>query len=267
MAAIVTLTTDFGEGSPYVGQLKGAILSVAADATIVDVTHSVPPQNIRRGALVLRDIVHRFPAGTVHVAVIDPGVGTERDLLAARVGHVWLIAPDNGLLTLAAIPPRTTQVIRLTNRRYWAADVSATFHGRDIMAPVAAHLALSQSLDGLGEPVADITRLDFPVLERSGTALRGAVLLVDTFGNAITNIPAEALPPIPPDDLQICCRSAQLHGLVRTYHDRASGTPVTLVGSSGYLEIAVVNGDAAEGLGIAEGDPVEIRWPDRPPAL
>ena len=139
---VITLTTDFGEGSPYVAAMKGAILSINPDVTIVDITHRIAPQNIRQGALALVDVVHGFPPGTIHIAVVDPGVGTARGLVFARIGQQCFVCPDNGLLTALVRQKRPEIVVRLAEPRHWAERVSATFHGRDIMAVSYTHLTL-----------------------------------------------------------------------------------------------------------------------------
>ncbi len=149
--SIITLTTDFGSGSPYVAQIKGVILSIHPQAVLVDVTHDIAPQDVRQGALVLDDVTGRFPPGSIHVAVVDPGVGTDRRILAAEIGGRYYLAPDNGLLGRLAGRDPAARLVALTKREFWLPAVSATFHGRDILAPAAAHLSLGTALDDLGE--------------------------------------------------------------------------------------------------------------------
>lgn len=259
--AIITLTTDFGEGSPYVAQMKGAVLARCPAATIVDVTHRIAPQNVPQGAFVLNEVADRFPAGTVHVVVVDPGVGTDRPILAARLGTWWVVAPDNGLVTLAADRVGVSQAVHLSNAAFWAADVSATFHGRDIMAPVAAHLVQRQSLENLGPAAAPFQRLPWPAVTREADSLRGEIVAIDTFGNAITNIGTHELAAVEQAAARLRARTDDGEwDVVRTYGERPAGTTVALFGSSGLLEIAVVNGNAAEQCRLRIGSPVWLRW-------
>jgi S-adenosylmethionine hydrolase len=257
--SIITLTTDFGLGSPYVAQMKGVILSINPAATVVDVTHAVPPQDVRQGALVLGDVTPRFPAGSIHIAVIDPGVGTERQIIGAEIAGHFYVAPDNGLLArLAADDPGRRQVA-LTNREYHLPEISATFHGRDIMAPVAAHLSLGTCLDDLGPPVQTLVPLPWPEVAADGNQISGSILTKDVFGNLITNIDASHVARLGRlDALTVHCGGRTIRGLVRTYGQRPAGSLVALFGSSGRLEIAVVNGNAATHLDAKTGDSVAV---------
>ncbi|MCA9211061.1 MAG: SAM-dependent chlorinase/fluorinase, partial [Planctomycetales bacterium] len=193
-SGIVTLTTDFGEVGSYVGQMKGVILSLARQAAIVDITHSIGPQNVRQAAMILDEATRRFPAGTVHVAVIDPGVGTTRRILAARIGSQYYVAPDNGLLSLLASRYEGNVFVELTERKYWLPEVSATFHGRDIMAPVAARLLGGLAIEWLGRPINQLHECVWPEPALQANRIVGQVIAVDTFGNAITNIDRDHLP-------------------------------------------------------------------------
>jgi S-adenosylmethionine hydrolase len=259
--AIITLTTDFGEGSPYAAQMKGVILSLNPDVTIVDISHKIPPQNVHQGALVLDQVTRRFPPQAVHIAVIDPGVGTARSILCCRIGEQTYIAPNNGLLTLVARHAGRWEAFVLSNRDFWMADVSATFHGRDIMAPVAAHLSLGVQPDQLGPPTKDLVQLDWPDVRVIGRTIEGAVMSADSFGNLITNIPFSVLSEAAGcDTLHLRCGNQQVRDFVQTYHQRSPGSIVALSGSSGLLEVAVVDGNAAESLGIGIGEPVRVNW-------
>ncbi len=260
--SIITLTTDFGEGSPYVAAMKGVILSLNPAATVVDITHAVPAQNIRYAAVVLEDVCDRFPGGTVHVVVVDPGVGTDRALVYAHIGRQSYLAPDNGLLSRLARRTPPAKLVRLTESDYWLRPVSATFHGRDILAPVAAHLSLGLNPDHLGSPMERLVMLDWPEVRRGAGRIEGAVLLIDSFGNLITDITAEMLPA--PDkwpQLRVFCRGHLVSGLSRTYGDASPGALVALVGSSGRLELAVVEGNAAAAIQAAPGEEVRASWP------
>ena len=257
---IITLTTDFGESSPYVAQMKGVILTAAPGTTIVDISHTVAPQSIRQGALVLRDVFHCFPVGTVHVAVVDPGVGTDRRILAARIDARWLVAPDNGLISALVSKSPPAEVVELTERQHWNATVSSTFHGRDIMAPVAVRLAQTQALTELGPPLRNFVRIDLADVEHIERGLRGEIVLIDHFGNAISNIPHTAIPPDCLGQIEFECRGEVLRGLKQTYQQAPSQVATVLVGSSGFVEVAVVNGSAAGQLGIQVGDELDCRW-------
>ncbi len=254
-SGILTLTTDFGADGPYVAQIKGFILSMAPGTRIVDVSHAIPPQDIAEGSFVLAEIVDSFPEGTVHLAVVDPGVGTDRRLIVVEARDQWFVLPDNGLIAgvLDGFEPSGTWEIR--NSRLRRSDVSSTFHGRDILAPVAAHLLRGGDPDDVGP------RIDGPFLPtkpepvESQGRLAGEVIFVDSFGNLITNIPRDRLG----DDLaawtvEILGRT--IEGLIRTYGERPPGSLVALIGSSGRVEIAVVNGDASKRLEAARGSPV-----------
>jgi hypothetical protein len=260
--SIITLTTDFGAGSPYVAAMKGVVLSLNPAATVVDITHEVPAQDVRFAAVVLDDVSDRFPGGTVHVAVVDPGVGTDRALVFARIGRQCYLAPDNGLLSRLArrIPP--AKLVRLTESNYWLHPVSATFHGRDILAPVAARLSLGLEPDHLGVPVERLVMLHWPEVQQRPDGIEGTVLLADSFGNLITDIAADLLPKLRDwARLRVFCRGHLVSGLSRTYGDSPQGTLVALVGSSGRLELAIVGGNAAAAIQAKPGDQVKVSWP------
>jgi hypothetical protein len=260
---IITLITDFGSGSPYVAAMKGVILSLNPAVTLVDITHDVPAQDIRYAAIVLDDVSDRFPGGTVHVAVIDPSVGTDRALVFARIGRQGYLAPDNGLLSRLARHTPPAKIVRLTEPDYWLHPVSATFHGRDILAPVAARLSLGLEPDHLGLPMERLVMLDWPDARRTPGRIEGAVLLVDSFGNLVTNIGAEILPdPADAARARIFCRGHLAAGVSRAYDDSSQGTLVALVGSSGRLELAAVGGNAAAAIQAGPGDQVILTWPD-----
>jgi len=255
---LITLTTDFGEGSPYVAQMKGAILTINPNVTIVDVTHSIPPQSIRQGALVLSEIWRSFRRGTIHVAVVDPGVGTEREILCALCDGHFFVLPNNGLLTEVAESAPPVEIRALINRQWWREPVSDTFHGRDMMAPVAAHLSLGVSLEALGPPRSDYQRLELPRPCVHGQQVAGEIIRIDAFGNLISNIPRSLLEAATLGELRMTCAGHQIRGLSTTYGQHSSGTLIALFGSSGRLEIAVVNGSAAARLNARLGAPVEV---------
>lgn len=262
---ILTLTTDFGADGPYVAAMKGVVLGLAPGTQLVDVSHAVAPQNILEGAFVLAGILDAFPAGTVHLAVVDPGVGTERRLVAASVADQWFVAPDNGLLGGVIRGRQVAGIWEITNpeiRRSW---VSATFHGRDILAPAAAHLLLGRDPEEFGPrrtKVITLTNFE-PRTDESGIV--GEVIFRDAFGNLITNVSASRLAGVEPDAWAVEIAGETIDGLSRTYGDRPAGSLVALAGSSGWIEVAVVNGDAGRALTAGPGTTVWFRR--RTPAL
>jgi S-adenosylmethionine hydrolase len=256
---ILTLTTDFGIGGPYVAALKGVLLDLAPGVQVVDVCHTISPQNILEGGFVLAGIVDVFPKGTVHLAVVDPGVGTERRLIAVSAAGQWFVLPDNGLIT-GVMRGRTADAIwEITNPSLRRPVVSATFHGRDILAPAAAHLLRGGAPDELGPPRTKfITLRNFePTADEQGFV--GEVIFRDTFGNLISNVNADRLGDLTPGTWLIEIAGDRIEGIVRTYGERPTGTLIALVGSSGWVEIAVVNGDAARQLTAGAGTTVRFR--------
>lgn len=261
MRPLVTLTTDFGLGSPYVAQMKGVIYAHCRQVAIVDITHGIRPQHIREGALVLADVTPRFPPGTIHVAVVDPGVGTNRRLVYAEFGGQCYLAPDNGLLTLVSQNLPRGGVYSLERTEFWAAEVSSTFHGRDILAPVAGHLACGLAPEKLGPPLASLVDLSIPQPRVAADRALGEVLLVDSFGNLITNVRFAQLPPaVPATDFVLECKGRTIVGLQDAYEVSPPGTLAALVDSQGRLEIAAVRGSAAAVLSACEGTAVVVRW-------
>ena len=259
--SIITLTTDFGSDSPYVAAMKGVILCINPEATIVDLTHSVHPQNIREGAVVLHDIARQFPGDTIHIAVIDPGVGTDRAILAAQIEGWTFIAPDNGLLSLITSEVVPTKVVKLQNDSYWRKPVSATFHGRDIMAPVAAHLSLGVDIEEFGVPSDSLHELEWPRAVAKENRVDGIVREVDSFGNLITNISVEMLTGYPTDSRAcIVCDIYETWGIFHAYGDQPRGTLIALVGSNDFLELAIVGESASKRLGVRAGTPVTVAW-------
>ena len=257
--ALITLTTDFGSGSSYVAQMKGVILSLCREVDLVDISHAIGPQNIREGAVVLADAAPRFPAGTIHVAVVDPGVGTGRPLLHARIGQQRYLAPDHGLLSLLARGERPQTLRALENNRYWLPETSHTFHGRDILAPVAAQLALGVDPDELGPPLSSLHMLDWPQPQRSQRGVTGEVLYVDSFGNVITNLVRDDVAAAGnAARLIVSCAGRTIRGLVPTYAAAAPQELVALFDSQGRLELAIVQGNAAHELAVTPGAPVTV---------
>jgi S-adenosylmethionine hydrolase len=254
---IITLTTDFGAASPYVAAMKGVVLALNPAARLVDLTHQVPPQDVRHAGFFLAQAVPPFPRGVIHVVVVDPGVGTDRALLCAEVDGHRLLAPDNGCWTL--LGGRAERVIRLAERRFWRDTVSATFHGRDILAPTAAHLSLGVDPRELGPEVDEWVKLDVSVPRRGANSVQGEVIFIDDFGNLISNIPAEGLQR--PDVLIVGKKTFRRRfRWVRSYAEAEPGTLVVLASSAGLLEVAVSQGNAARRLKVQVGTPVTIEW-------
>ena len=258
---LITLLTDFGVGSHYVAIMKGVILSVHPEAQIVDLTHAVPPQDVRQGAWLLAEAARWFPPETVHAAVVDPGVGTPRRLVYARMAGQHFVAPDNGLLHVLARRTPPERLVTLAEPRYWLPEVSATFHGRDIIAPVAAWLSRGLDPSLLGPPQEGLVPCEWPEVVAVPGRIEGCVQTIDSFGNLITNITAEMLRHAPRDErVRIVCEEHETLGIYRTYADQPAQTLIALVGSSGCLELAVVNDNAAALLGIGVGAPVRVCW-------
>jgi len=262
MGQIITLTTDFGQSDYDAGVLSGVIWRIAPEARVIDLSHEIPRHAVLQASLLLGRCTPYFPYGTIHVVVVDPGVGTERRGLAARLGGQWFVGPDNGLLTQMWQRARAEQlpveIVHLTNPRYWLESVSAIFHGRDIFAPVAAHLAAGLPLSELGPPVSDPILIHIPQPERSSTGWRGTILHVDAFGNLSTNLERRHFPSS--RSVEIRLAEARIRGLVPTFGEGQPGEPVALFDSSGMLSICVVNGNAAARLGVQIGDPLEVHF-------
>ncbi len=254
----IAFLTDFGTRDHYVGAMKGAALSVCPDATLVDITHDIDPQDVLGGALELAAAFPYFPGGTVFVAVVDPGVGSSRRAIAAAADGYFFVAPDNGLLTLPLRTPGA-QVVSLTNPRYARPEISRTFEGRDRFAPAAAWLARGTSLPELGAPLHDPVLIEVPEPRVEGDVLRGEVLRPDRFGNLVTNIDRATLDQFARGGrLLVAVGSRADVPVVGTYAEAAAGRACALVGSAGRLEIAVPNGSAAAVLGASGGTPVVV---------
>lgn len=259
----LTLTTDFGIKDGFPAVLKGVIWGICPEAQIADITHSIQAQNVIEGAFTLWRAYGFFPAGTVHVAVVDPGVGTPRRPIAAQLGVHTFVGPDNGLFTPiyqdAARQGWPVEIVHLTNETFWLPNVSHTFHGRDIFAPVAAYLAKGAALGEMGPVIHDPVRLSLPVAERTSTGWRAHITVVDIFGNLTTDLPAACLQEKEArDSVLIRLRGKEVHGLVSSYGARPSGELVALVDSEDFIELAEVNGSAARSLQAQVGDVVEV---------
>ncbi len=274
---LITLTTDFGVQDGYVGVMKGVMATIAPGVPMIDLTHLIPPQDVRSAAYVLWTALPYFPQESVHLVVVDPGVGTSRRPIAAATPWGLVVGPDNGVFSYVweAAPP--SLVVELANPRYLRDAVSNTFHGRDIFSPAAAYLARGVPLESLGPQVKDALRLPPPLLEVEKRRLRGEVLYVDHFGNCITSIGLlvwdgdylqfdpvfgedGAHLMLPAGKAQVRVGGRILRGIQRTYGLVEKGEPLALVGSEGLLEIAVAQGNGAKQLGLHIGDAVEVIW-------
>lgn len=257
---IITLTTDFGLRSGFAGVMQGVIYSLAPQAQIVDITHFVSPQDVREGAYTLSRAAPFFPQGTVHLYVVDPGVGTMRRPLAARLGDHFFVGPDNGLLTLLIDEAERNRLqiefMHLDRSQFWLPKISHTFHGRDIFSPVAAHLANGIPLQELGSPLSDPVRLELPRPQWTGAGWMAHVISIDTFGNLATDLPASLLP----DAGQVVFRLGEntIHGVADSYGHKQPGELVAVIDSEEFIELAIVNGNAAHTLGVRVGDPVDV---------
>ena len=260
MPPVITLTTDFGAASPYVAVMKGVILSIDPAARIHDLTHSVRPQDLRHACYFLATAAPYFPPGTIHVCVVDPGVGSERAAIYAEAGAQRLVGPDNGVFTgVFRKCGGMGGVRRLTEARFWRPRVSATFHGRDVFAPVAAHLSLGTDPAELGPEHPHPVELPIRSAVTFGKKWQGEVQFADDFGNLITNIPACKLKSLPMK-VSVGGQPLGLLRWVRTYAEAGLGELVCLFSSDGFFEVAEVNGSAARRLGAGAGTEVELEW-------
>ncbi len=257
---LITLTTDFGEDSPYVAAMKGSILSINPSARLLDLSHQVPPQDVRHAAFFLATALPYFPAGVIHVVVVDPGVGSARAVLYVAGGGQHLLVPDNGCWTLLAGSwSRPPMVRRLAEPAYWRHPVSATFHGRDIFAPAASWLSRSLDPACLGPVVTEWVQLEDRPPTVAADAIHGEVVFVDHFGNLITNVSAALLAGLGERPLSFQVGEQVVQRQVRTYADAEPGQLVALFSSSGMLEFAVAQGNAARRLQMGIGTAVLVR--------
>jgi len=256
---LITLTTDFGDASPYEAVLKGVILSINPAARILDLSHHIRPQDLRHASYFLATAVPHFPPGTIHVCVVDPGVGSDRAAICVEAGGQRLVGPDNGLFTGVVRHFGGASARQLTDRRFWRTEVSNTFHGRDIFAPVAAHLSLGLDPKEFGPEQPNLVQLPSHSAVTYGNRWRGEVQFVDDFGNVITNIPAAGVKSLP---ARVSFGEESPHPLrwVRTYAEAVPGELVSLFSSDAFFEVAEVNGSAARRLGVREGVTVEVEF-------
>ena len=260
-ANLITLTTDFGLEDPFVGQIKGAILRRNINAKIIDLTHAIAAHDILGGAVTIRASYHYFPTGSVHMVIVDPGVGTQRKIIALMADDHIFIAPDNGSLTLIMRDKKVQAVYRVSNSALFPTEVSATFHGRDIMAPVAAALATGMALDKVGPEITldDCVQLDIPKTHLDENGITGRVISIDRFGNIRTTITSSNISMYQPAGFAgIFIGSHQINAISSTYSERPVGELLALIDSAGHLELAVNRGNAGEKTGCKIGDPVTV---------
>jgi len=276
---LVTLTTDFGIADGYVGTMKGVILGIAPDARLVDISHEIAPQNVRQAAYVLYTAYPFFPPRAVHLVVVDPGVGSARRPIALRTPAGCFVGPDNGVFSYVMAREPVEALVELSDPCYRLSQVSHTFHGRDVFAPAAAHLAAGVPIIALGPPVHDVVTFPSPRLEVASDTISGEVLHADRFGNVITSIgqllwsgDELLLEPLfrkaeggervrfGAGETVVTVAGREIAGIYRTYVEVEPGAVLALVGSEGFVEIAVREGSAARRLGLRQGDPVMLRW-------
>lgn len=257
---IITLTTDYGTNDHLVGTLKGVLLKINPELTIVDITHNVNAFDLLDGALTIGSAYSYFPARTIHLVVVDPGVGTERRPLLVTAQNQYFVAPDNGVLSLVYEREQENLVVRHASaEHYYLQPVSKTFHGRDVFAPVAAWLSKGWQTAAMGEEITDFQRFALPRAKHTDTGIQGIVLRIDSFGNAITNLRAEDLPEAAQNgNFKLTVGNHAVSRLVDTFASGTADEPFAYVGSSGYLEIGLNKANAARKLGIGRGNPVVL---------
>jgi S-adenosyl-L-methionine hydrolase (adenosine-forming) len=262
--AIITLTTDYGTNDHLVGTLKGVILKINPEATIVDITHNVAPFDLLDGALAIGAAYSYFPPRTIHVVVVDPGVGTDRRPLLVSAENQYFVAPDNGVLSVIYEREENVVARHATAEHYYLQPVSKTFHGRDVFAPIAAWLSKNWAPASMGEEIQDFKRFAMPRPKATDGVAKGIVMRVDAFGNLVTNFRAEDLPEGASENGEVNFQvgTQAVSRLVSTFAQGNAGEPIAYVGSSGYVEIAVNKGNASRTLGIGRGTPVVLQGSD-----
>jgi len=253
---MITLITDFGMSDAYAGVIKGVILSVNPDIAIVDLTHEIAPGNVDQAAFVLHTSCRYFPDGSVHVVVVDPGVGSGRQILAVCALNHLFVAPDNGVLKYIFHSDPGARIYSVTRTAFFLNPVSRTFHGRDIFAPVAAHLSIGVPPQDMGEPAVEFIRGSVHLPEKKKNRIYGHIVYIDRFGNAISNIPGDFTADWKEPEIHV--QNSVIRGLQTCYSDVPAGEPLALLGSNDTIEISVRNGNAAESLGIKVNDPVQM---------
>ncbi len=265
--SLITLTTDFGTRDVYVAAMKGVILGIAPEARLVDISHEVTPQDVMEAAFVLREAFPHFPSGAIHLVVVDPGVGTERLPIALSLNNHIFVGPDNGLFALLLEERPPDALVQLDRPEFWLTEApSNTFHGRDLFAAVAGHLAAGRSLADVGSPIESIRRLHWAMPIADSEGIRGWVVHIDRFGNCITNVARRQFSDYAGRRVKGYVGNAILEGLYPTYGAVEKGDPLLLFGSSDRLEIAVNGGNAAELLSIQKGAQINVLFPNHMPS-
>ncbi|HEV2303922.1 MAG TPA: SAM-dependent chlorinase/fluorinase [Candidatus Acidoferrales bacterium] len=258
---VITLTTDFGTGDSLVGSMKGVILNINPDAAIVDITHKVFPYDLLDGALAIGQAYKFFPPRTVHVVVVDPGVGTERRPLLVTAGQHYFIAPDNGVLSMIYQREESLTVRHITAEHYFLQPVSNTFHGRDIFSPVAAWLSKNDQSNSFGEEITDFVRFAMPKPKQTGNSIKGVILRADNFGNLLTNFTPEDAPQLlAGSNFKLRVGNAEISKFAQTFGNGGPNEPVLILGSSGFFEVAVNRGSAAKLTGASRGAEVTLEY-------
>lgn len=257
----IVLLTDFGFRDSYVGVMKGVICNICRSTTVIDLSHNIMPHDVPEAAFVLSASYRYFPEDTIFTCVVDPGVGTSRSIICMRANHQTFLAPDNGLLSVIDDQVGHDVLRKVTNEEFFLDDASTTFHGRDIFAPVAAHIAEGEDIEELGPPARYLEKLQLPRPVRAPDgSLRGEIIYIDQFGNLITNIHRNIVEHsfATSTPLEVRVKHREIRGLSKAYGDRPEGDLLALVGSSGYLEVAINQGSAASQLGCEKGDSVQL---------
>ncbi len=256
---IITLLTDFGTKDSYVASIKGVILSINPHCLVVDITHQVSPHDIQEGAFILANAYSYFPKGTIHLSVVDPGVGGARKPILLVTQNYFFIGPDNGLFTLVAQKERVTQVVVLTEQRYFLSKVSKTFHGRDLFAPVAAYLSMGIKPEAFGPILDSWVEIDFENPRIRGRAFIGKILHIDAFGNLISNIDHQKLfNHVRGDSFVVRVGEKSIQGLKKAYWEGKKNEPMALIGSGGFLEVSMREGNAQKALKVKRGDRIVV---------
>jgi S-adenosylmethionine hydrolase len=254
--------TDFGTSDHYVGVMKGVILNINPQVQIVDLTHAIPPQDINGAAFLIDSAYRYFPTGTIHVVVVDPGVGSSRRAIVCRTATAYFVCPDNGLLTHILCNEEHIHAVAVENSAYFLPQVSNTFHGRDIFAPVAAHLSRGVPISELGNPVTQLVQLAIPKPQVTEEMVIGHIIWVDSFGNLVTDISREILESLEGQNgVVIHAGSAKIDHFNRSYAESEIGEVLAIIGSFNRLEISINQGNAAQVLGLKRGDTITICMP------
>lgn len=268
MAGVITLTTDYGSRDAFAASIKGVLLKVNPQAQIIDVTNEIAPQDIWEAAFTLRSAYNYFPKGTIHLAIVDPGVGGSRRPIIVVTESYYFVGPDNGIFSLIYLEAERLRVHHITSTHYFQPSPGPTFHGRDVFAPVASWLSKGIPSGNFGEEITDYVKLNVPVPKRTQTGIDGHVVHIDRFGNVITNITYKELRGVLAEGegtvaLGIQVAGREIKGMKRFYAEAAPGEPAAIINSSGYLEVFVFKQNARQALGIKRGDVVRLQLPQR----